>query len=162
MVYLCKNWNYMVYKISHSNGLNITYQIELYDQLRGTTRIHTWASLVFMYINDLCQVSEFCLPLLFADDTHLFITSNHTAEMCAKINNDLKIISEWLCCNKLSLNASKTHYMVFSHRSRNISNLDMRINNTEIERVYNTKFLGVQIDAQLSWQNILSIHVINC
>ena len=63
-----------------------------------------------MYINDLCQVSEFCLPLLFADDTNLFITGNDTAEMCAKLNDDLKRISEWLCCNKLSLNVSKTHY----------------------------------------------------
>ena len=39
-----------------------------------------------------------------------------------------------------------------SHRSRNISNLDVRINNTGIERVYDTKFLGVQIDAQLLWK----------
>ena len=42
--------------------------------------------------------------------------------------------------------------MVFSPRSRNISNLDVRINNTAIERVYDAKFLGVQIDAQLSWK----------
>ena len=28
MVYYYKNWNYMVYKISHSNGLKIIYQIE--------------------------------------------------------------------------------------------------------------------------------------
>ena len=40
--------------------------------------------------------------------------------------------------------------MVFSPRS--ISNLDVRINNTAIEGVYDTKFLGVQIDAQLSWK----------
>ena len=39
--------------------------------------------LFLMYINDLCQVSVFCLPLLFADDTNLFITGNDTAEMCA-------------------------------------------------------------------------------
>ena len=39
-----------------------------------------------MYINDLCQVSEFCLPLLIADDTSLFITDNDTEEMCAKLN----------------------------------------------------------------------------
>ena len=108
--------------------------------------------LFFMYINDLCQVSEFCLPLLFADDTNLFITGNDTTEMCAKLNDDLKSISEWLCWNKLSLNVSKTHYMVIPPRSRNISNLDVRIDNTAIERVYDTKFLGVQIDAQLSWK----------
>ena len=49
-------------------------------------------------------------------------------------------------------NVSKTNYMVFSPRSRNISNLHLRINSTVIERVYDTKFLGVQIDAQLSWK----------
>ena len=47
--------------------------------------------LFFMYISDLCQVSESCLPLLFADDTNLFITGNYTEEMCAKLNGDLKM-----------------------------------------------------------------------
>ena len=42
--------------------------------------------------------------------------------------------------------------MVFSPRNKIIDNLDVRINNTTIERVYDTKFLGVQIDAQLSWK----------
>ena len=42
--------------------------------------------------------------------------------------------------------------MVSSPRSRNISNLDVRINNTAVERVHETEFLGVQIDAQLSWK----------
>ena len=108
--------------------------------------------LFLMYINDLCQVSESCLPLLFADDTNLFITGNDMEEMCAKLNGDLKNISEWLCCNKLSLNVSKTHYMVFSPRNIIINNLDVRIIITTTERVYDTKFIGVQIDAQLSWK----------
>ena len=42
----------------------------------------------FMYIIDLCQVSEFCLPLLYADGTNLFIICNDTAGMCAKLNDD--------------------------------------------------------------------------
>ena len=37
------------------------------------------------------EVSEFCLPLLFADDTNLFITCNDTKEMCARLNGDLQI-----------------------------------------------------------------------
>ena len=40
--------------------------------------------------------------------------------------------------------------MVFSLRSRNIGNLDVRIKNTAIERACDTQFLGDQIDAQLS------------
>ena len=33
LVYDYKNWNYMVYKISHTNGLKIIYQIELSTKL---------------------------------------------------------------------------------------------------------------------------------
>ena len=108
--------------------------------------------LFFMHINDLCQVSEFvCLSYLLMIQ-FFFITGNDMEEMCAKLNGDLKNISEWLCCNKLSLNVSKTHYMVFSPRKKIINNLDVRIDNSTIERVYYTKFLGVQIDAQPSWK----------
>ena len=57
--------------------------------------------------------------------------------------------------------------MVFYRRNRNnFSNLDARINNTIIERLYYTKFLVVQIDIQLTWKkhightcNILSKYV---
>ena len=72
--------------------------------------------------------------------------------MCAKLNGYLQCISEWLGCKKLSLNVSKTHDILFSPRSRTISNWDVKINNTATERVYGTKFPGVQIDAQLPWK----------
>ena len=42
--------------------------------------------------------------------------------------------------------------MVFSLRSRNISNLDVRIKNTAIERAYDTQLFGDPIDAQLLWK----------
>ena len=73
--------------------------------------------------------------------------------MCDNINMDLKNIQEWLCCNKLSLNALKTHYMVFTPNNKYTDDVDIRINNVQIERVYVTKFLGVQIDSQLNWKN---------
>ena len=116
--------------------------------------------LFLMYINDLCRVSEFFLPLLFVDDTNLFITGNDMEEMCAKLNGDLKNISEWLCCNKLSLNVSKTHYMVFSPRNKIINNIDVSINNTTIERVYD--FSEFKLMLNFHGRNMWSIHVINC
>ena len=73
--------------------------------------------------------------------------------MCDNINKDLKNIQEWLCCNKLSLNILKTHYMVFTPKNKCIDDVDIRINNVKIGRVYVTKFLGVQIDSQLNWKN---------
>ena len=40
--------------------------------------------------------------------------------------------------------------MVFTPRNKQVENLNIKIQNTNIERVSVTKFLGVMIDAQLS------------
>ena len=108
--------------------------------------------LFLIYINDLSTVSEACLPILFADDTNILITGINIDVMCQQLNDDLEKIQEWLCCNKLSLNVLKTHYMIFSPGNKIISDVDMKICNVNINRVYVTKFLGIQIDAQLNWK----------
>ena len=72
--------------------------------------------------------------------------------MCDKINEDIENIREWLCCNKLSLNILKTHYMVSTPRNKIVNDIDICINDFRIERVYVTKFLGIQIDSQLNWK----------
>ena len=108
--------------------------------------------LFLIYINDLATVSIACLSILFADDSNVFISGKDVEVMCEKLNNDMENIRQWLCCNKLSLNVSKTHYIVFTPRNKQVENLNIKIQNTNIERVSVTKFLGVMIDAQLSWK----------
>ena len=109
--------------------------------------------LFLLYINDLSTVSNACFSILFADDTNMFITGRNINEMCQQLNEDLKNIQNWLCCNKLSLNILKTNYMIFTSRNRHIEDIGVKIDNTNIERVYTTKFLGVQIDSKLTWKN---------
>ena len=99
--------------------------------------------LFLLYINDLSTVSNDCFSVLFADDTNMFVTGKNTADMCVKLNNDLQEICEWLRCNKLSLNILKTHYMIFTSKNKTAEDLDIKISNTAVERVYDTKFLGV-------------------
>ena len=72
--------------------------------------------------------------------------------MCEKLNDDMENIMQWLCCNKLSLSVSKTHYMVFTPRNKQVENMNIKIQNTNIERVSVTKLFGVMMDAQLSWK----------
>ena len=108
--------------------------------------------LFLLYINELSTVSNDCFSVLFADDTNMFVTGKNTSEMCVKLNNDLQEICEWLRCNKLSLNILKTHYMIFTTKNKTAQDLDIKISNTAVERVYDTKFLGVYIDAQLTWK----------
>ena len=71
--------------------------------------------------------------------------------MCVKLNNDLQEICEWLRCNKLFLNILKTR-LIFTTKNKTAQDLDIKISNTAVERVYDTKFLGVYIDAQLTWK----------
>ena len=113
-----------------------------------------------MYINDLSNVSEYCFSLLFADDTNVFHTGKDMKIVCDQVNEDLKNVQEWLNCNKLSLNIRKTHYMIFTPRNKIIDDIDVKFCNDVIERVYVTKFLGAQIDSQLTWKtHVEYIHV---
>ena len=93
------------------------------------------------------------MSILFADDTNMFLTGRDLQTMAKVINEELINVQEWLHCNKLSLNVLKTHYMIFTSRNTCANDVDIRIQNVPIERVYATKFLGVQIDDQLTWKN---------
>ena len=73
--------------------------------------------LFILYINDLTRVSEKLFTILFADDTTILIEGTQVNSMITSLNAELAKLTEWLKANKLSINVSKTHYMVF-HRSR--------------------------------------------
>ena len=108
--------------------------------------------LFLIYINDLSSVSEYCFSLLFADDTNMFHTGTDIKVVSNEVNEDLKNVKEWLNCNKLSLNICKTHYMIFTPRNKTVDDINVQFCDNVIERVYVTKFFGVQIDSQLTWK----------
>jgi len=68
------------------------------------------------------------------------------------MNREIQKVTEWVNSNKLSLNISKTSYMVFKTRKRrlHITN-DIIINKNIISRVQSTQFLGVILDCHLIW-----------
>ena len=47
------------------------------------------------------------MPILFADDSNLFLNGRDPADIEAKLNNELAQIAEWLKVNKLALNIDK-------------------------------------------------------
>ena len=108
--------------------------------------------LFLVYVNDLATVSEHALTILFADDTNLIYNGKTYNELKILIKNDLSKISHWFKANKLALNESKTKYMIF-HTSYNKPPFSFQIilNNIELERVENSKFLGVIIQENLMW-----------
>ena len=99
---------------------------------------------------------ESYLSGLFADDTNLFYKSHDKSILEQQINNELRQVSLWLKVNKLSLNVSKTHYIVFTRKSNTVTSVDIRIENQAINEVNKTKFLGVIIDKKLTWKEHIS------
>ena len=63
----------------------------------------------------------------------------------------------WLEDNQLTLNLKKTNYVVFkSHKKQCKKELKIKLNEYVINKVNNTKFLGVIIDEHLTWKNHIS------
>ena len=86
--------------------------------------------LFLLYINDLPLAS--CLHAkLFADDTCLIFSAPTLDQFQIVINREMKKIDLWMASNKLSLNYSKTKYILI-HRKNHCALLNLYINNKKI------------------------------
>jgi len=132
--------------------------------------------LFIIYTNDFANCLNNCSSILFADDTTVYITGKDIKELHLKMKNDLCSLSQWFRVNKLSLNISKTKYMLFHNRNSITEteiddNIRIKIDNMEIKRSNSLKFLGLFIDQNLTWtehSNYIinkvskSIYILNC
>jgi len=119
----------------------------------GVPQSSTLGPLLFLlYINDLPNVVNQTYPIIFADDTSLFLRGSRLDDMASMMNRELGKILIWLHSNKLSLNIEKTHSMLFT-LSHNVYNspIAIEIAGEQIKRVHSTRFLGVIIDDKLIW-----------
>ena len=93
---------------------------------------------------------------MYADDTEITISSNNQAELIETAQAELLNIAEWMRINKLSLNPTKTEYMIVDHprRRKNRELLPQAfINREKIKQVDKTKYLGVIVDDTLDWED---------
>ena len=121
----------------------------------STSRFNSWTLLFIIYVNDLCQTSEFLKHIVLADDANLFCKSKTVKTLFLKAN------IEWFQENKLSLNEYKTRFTLF-HKLQDKDNLPLqlpvlKINNYEIKRLTSIKFLGVMVDEHLNWKDHINV-----
>ena len=87
-------------------------------------------------------------------DTNLSYASNNIYEINLNLNKDLANVSEWLSANKVTLNQTKTEFMLIVSRER-INTFQstplLTINNVLLKRVSHTKSLCMHSDENLSW-----------
>ena len=67
------------------------------------------------------------------------------------LEHDLKKISDWFKANSLTLNLSKTVSMLFKNKKSPGRIENIKIDQTNIPLVHETKFLGIWLDEGLTW-----------
>ena len=99
------------------------------------------------YSNDLRHNTESEL-VGFADDTNIIRSDKNPNNLIRTMNKDLTNIQSYMTENTLMLNKSKSYFMIFKPKGGKTIPITekMHINNTEIERVKVTRFLGIWID----------------
>ena len=97
---------------------------------------------------------------LFADDTALSMSSSDLDDVYRRANIELSKAAEWFNTNKLTLNVSKTKYIMFRKKNMKIfpEVHKLHIGTEDIERIgigcksQYFKFVGMKIDEHLTWE----------
>jgi len=84
--------------------------------------------------------------ILFADDTVLVQSDNNLGKLQNSLNCEMTKVMDWLTTNKLSVNKSKTKYMLIANKHVSTESFVINANSNRIERTLTYKHLGVTVD----------------
>ena len=118
-----------------------------------------------MYINDIIKASTNGHFVLFADDTNIFVAANTEAGVYQTANEILVAIHRYMLSNQLHINLGKCTYIHFRSGYNNKERLTcararpygneptLSLNGTKLKKVDQTRFLGIIIDENLTWDS---------
>jgi len=112
--------------------------------------------LFLIYINNLPDCLSFSTPRMYADDTHITYAGSDLHLIQSSLSHDLEKLSKWLVSNRLTLNATKTEFMLIGSRqilSTLSDTLERPIDDVRIEKVPSVKSPGIYIDENLTWHS---------
>ena len=116
----------------------------------GTPQGSCLGPLLFLvFINDLHNVVEYGLSLLFADDTTLLHSHKNLRYLKWTVEEDLNKLMDWFKANKLTLNLDKTVCVLFDNQSKP-QRVTLEIGTYLLQSSELVKFLGVWIDNKLN------------
>ena len=107
-----------------------------------------------LYINDLpLYIKSSCE--LFADDTTIYSCNSDLVQLSNSLQESVNKLIKWTEYNHMSLNESKTKYMLITTRQKrqNLTNNShlIVIGDHKLEEVNQHKVLGLMIDNNLTW-----------
>ena len=102
--------------------------------------------LFLMYINGIQSELQYSKMTMLADDMVFYCHENSPTNLQSKLNADLAAITSWLHDNKLTLNVTKSKFMVIGGRNKlsQFNDIALVANNYQLENVTKFKYLGVQ------------------
>jgi hypothetical protein len=108
--------------------------------------------LFIMYLNDLPHgLHQGAKPVIYADNISV-LTARNDEELKIKINGALDFIIVWFSANGLTLNM-QTNIMKFTSSYQQNKAFQITYQNKIISSIHNTKFLGLELDKNISWKN---------
>jgi hypothetical protein len=136
------------------NKLNQNYSSTWEEIKHGIQQGNIFGPLLLLfYINVLPKVvNNKSIPILFADDTSILVTSTSTNKnyFQTKITANFNLINEWLGINLLSINFTKTHYVQFTTKNKPKMQIKIAYDNNQITTTSNIKFLGIYVNDTIS------------
>jgi len=112
--------------------------------------------LFILYINDMTNSSNLETSL-YADDAAMLLADTNLKHLQRKINNELSTLNEWFISNKLTLNLTKTNYMLVGNKhkltEKQRKKFKLTIGKYTLHEVDEIKYLGVILDNNLSWNH---------
>ena len=104
-----------------------------------------------VYIDDIVNASSKFRYIIYADDTSLLIYDRDLFNLHKNLQTELEFINLWVQANSLTINTSKTNYILFQNRSLNYQMPPLFMEGNIVKNVTHIKFLGVHIDKNLNW-----------
>ena len=134
----------------------------------GVPQGSTLGPLLFIvYVNDICHIKYiFDVDIkMYADDTVFYATGRNRQEVCNTLQMCSNYVYDWCIVNRLYINMKKTKIMWFgmdNDKEDGSSSDNIHIANVCIERVWSYPYLGIELDARLSFDKHLDNIVSKC
>ena len=82
-----------------------------------------------------------CMPTLFADDTCLIFTAPNLASLTTIMNKELQNLSIWFDSNKLTVNPSKSNFLIIPPKlNKPFPQTNVFLNTISIPQCRNIKY----------------------
>ena len=91
----------------------------------------------------------------YADDVAILVSANSRLELQTKAQNVMNTLEKWCSSNKLNISVEKTKYSIL--KGKLLRGPSIKLNNKNIKRAESFKYLGINIDEGLNYNNHIKI-----